>query len=279
MLKKLLKYEFQATARFFLPLYLLLIVLALLTRLTMSVTFESNPVLKNYLVDIPSFLLSFAYGAGLLSIGLVTLLLVVQRFYKNLLGREGYLMFTLPVTPVQLLWSKLIAALVWAAASTLAVIVSLFVLFADGNVFYLLGEMFSSFFEALAKEAPHSWIVMILFLAALIFGALHAVLEVYMAIVLGCQARKNRILLGIGVYIGLSMAEQFLMSIAIVSMALMPDFTMALLYLFGFRQADPDTIYAVLELFLTGVLVFELVIGGVYYFVVRRMLIHRLNLE
>ncbi len=279
MLKKLLKYEFQATARFFLPLYLLLIVLALLTRLTMSVTFESNPVLKNYLVDIPSFLLSFAYGAGLLSIGLVTLLLVVQRFYKNLLGREGYLMFTLPVTPVQLLWSKLLAALVWAAASTLAVIVSLFVLFADGNVFYLLGEMFSSFFEALAKEAPHSWIVMILFLAALIFGALHAVLEVYMAIVLGCQARKNRILLGIGVYIGLSMAEQFLMSIAIVSMALMPDFTMALLYLFGFRQADPDTIYAVLELFLTGVLVFELVIGGVYYFVVRRMLIHRLNLE
>lgn len=279
MLKKLLKYEFQATARFFLPLYLLLIVLALLTRLTMSVTFESNPVLKNYLVDIPSFLLSFAYGAGLLSIGLVTLLLVVQRFYKNLLGREGYLMFTLPVTPVQLLWSKLLAALVWAAASTLAVIVSLFVLFADGNVFYFLGEMFSSFFEALAKEAPHSWIVMILFLAALIFGALHAVLEVYMAIVLGCQARKNRILLGIGVYIGLSMAEQFLMSIAIVSMALMPDFTMALLYLFGFRQADPDTIYAVLELFLTGVLVFELVIGGVYYFVVRRMLIHRLNLE
>ena len=279
MLKKLLKYEFQATARFFLPLYLLLIVLALLTRLTMSVTFEANPVLKNYLVDIPSFLLSFAYGAGLLSIGLVTLLLVVQRFYKNLLGREGYLMFTLPVTPVQLLWSKLLAALVWAAASTLAVIVSLFVLFADGNVFYLLGEMFSSFFEALAKEAPHSWIVMILFLAALIFGALHAVLEVYMAIVLGCQARKNRILLGIGVYIGLSMAEQFLMSIAIVSMALMPDFTMALLYLFGFRQADPDTIYAVLELFLTGVLVFELVIGGVYYFVVRRMLIHRLNLE
>ena len=279
MLKKLLKYEFQATARFFLPLYLLLIVLALLTRLTMSVTFESNPVLKNYLVDIPSFLLSFAYGAGLLSIGLVTLLLVVQRFYKNLLGREGYLMFTLPVTPVQLLWSKLLAALVWAAASTLAVIVSLFVLFADGNVFYLLGEMFSSFFEALAKEAPHSWIVMILFLAALIFGALHAVLEVYMAIVLGCQARKNRILLGIGVYIGLSMAEQFLMSIAIVSMALMPDFTMALLYLFGFRQADPDTIYAVLELFLTGVLVFELVIGGVYYFVVCRMLIHRLNLE
>ena len=279
MLKKLLKYEFQATARFFLPLYLLLIVLALLTRLTMSVTFESNPVLKNYLVDIPPFLLSFAYGAGLLSIGLVTLLLVVQRFYKNLLGREGYLMFTLPVTPVQLLWSKLLAALVWAAASTLAVIVSLFVLFADGNVFYLLGEMFSSFFEALAKEAPHSWIVMILFLAALIFGALHAVLEVYMAIVLGCQARKNRILLGIGVYIGLSMAEQFLMSIAIVSMALMPDFTMALLYLFGFRQADPDTIYAVLELFLTGVLVFELVIGGVYYFVVRRMLIHRLNLE
>ena len=45
MLKKLLKYEFQATARYFLPLYLLIIVLALLTRLTMSITIESNQLL------------------------------------------------------------------------------------------------------------------------------------------------------------------------------------------------------------------------------------------
>ena len=77
MLKKLLKYEFQATARYFLPLYLLIIVLALLTRLTMSITIESNQLLKNLLVDLPSVLMAFAYGAGLLSIGLVTLLLVV----------------------------------------------------------------------------------------------------------------------------------------------------------------------------------------------------------
>lgn len=138
MLKKLLKYEFQATARYFLPLYLLIIVLALLTRLTMSITIESNQLLKNLLVDLPSVLMAFAYGAGLLSIGLVTLLLVVQRFYSNLLGREGYLMFTLPVTPVKLLWSKLLAALVWGIASAAAVVVSLIVLLADQNIFWYM---------------------------------------------------------------------------------------------------------------------------------------------
>ena len=46
----------------------------------MSITIESNQLLKNLLVDLPSVLMAFAYGAGLLSIGLVTLLLVVQRF-------------------------------------------------------------------------------------------------------------------------------------------------------------------------------------------------------
>ena len=60
MLKKLLKYEFQATARYFLPLYLLIIVLALLTRLTMSITIESNQLLKNLLVDLLSVLMEFA---------------------------------------------------------------------------------------------------------------------------------------------------------------------------------------------------------------------------
>lgn len=279
MLRKLIKYEFQATARYFVPLYLLLLLLALLTRLTMSVTIESNPVLKSYLVDIPAALLGFAYAVGLFSIGLVTLLLIVQRFYKNLLGREGYLMFTLPVTPVQLLWSKLLTALVWAAAGTAAVILSLFVLAADASVFSFLRLLFHSISVFFSENAPHSWIVAALLLAVLAAGALHAFLQVYAAITLGCQAKKYRILLGLGVYLGLSMAEQLLMSVALTTMALMPDFTFGLLYFFGFRETDAHTAIVVLEVFLGGLLVFSLVLGAVYYIVVRQLLRTRLNLE
>ena len=197
MLKKLLKYEFQATARYFLPLYLLIIVLALLTRLTMSITIESNQLLKNLLVDLPSVLMAFAYGAGLLSIGLVTLLLVVQRFYSNLLGREGYLMFTLPVTPVKLLWSKLLAALVWGAASAAAVVVSLIVLLADQNIFWYMKDFFGALLDLLSRGGTPLWMILLLGVAVLLTSALHAYLQIYAAIILGCQAKKYRILLGI----------------------------------------------------------------------------------
>ena len=279
MLKKLLKYEFQATARYFLPLYLLIIVLALLTRLTMSITIESNQLLKNLLVDLPSVLMAFAYGAGLLSIGLVTLLLVVQRFYSNLLGREGYLMFTLPVTPVKLLWSKLLAALVWGAASAAAVIVSLIVLLADQNIFWYMGDFFRELFDLLSRGGTSLWMILLIGVAVLLTGALHSYLQIYAAIILGCQAKKYRILLGIVIYIGISMAEQFLMGVGMTILALVPDFSMSLLYLFGYQQSTPEAVYSLFNLVLTGLLVFNVVLGTGYYVLTWQMMKKRLNLE
>lgn len=279
MLKKLLKYEFQATARYFLPLYLLIIVLALLTRLTMSITIESNQLLKNLLVDLPSVLMAFAYGAGLLSIGLVTLLLVVQRFYSNLLGREGYLMFTLPVTPVKLLWSKLLAALVWGTASAAAVVVSLIVLLADQNIFWYMKDFFGALLDLLSRGGTPLWMILLLGVAVLLTSALHAYLQIYAAIILGCQAKKYRILLGIVIYIGISMAEQFLMGVGMTILALVPDFSMSLLYLFGYQQSTPEAVYSLFNLVLTGLLVFNVVLGTGYYVLTWQMMKKRLNLE
>lgn len=279
MLKKLLKYEFQATARYFLPLYLLIIVLALLTRLTMSITIESNQLLKNLLVDLPSVLMAFAYRAGLLSIGLVTLLLVVQRFYSNLLGREGYLMFTLPVTPVKLLWSKLLAALVWGIASAAAVVVSLIVLLADQNIFWYMKDFFGALLDLLSRGGTPLWMILLLGVAVLLTSALHAYLQIYAAIILGCQAKKYRILLGIVIYIGISMAEQFLMGVGMTILALVPDFSMSLLYLFGYQQSTPEAVYSLFNLVLTGLLVFNVVLGTGYYVLTWQMMKKRLNLE
>ena len=50
MLRKLMKAEFQATARYFLPAYLLLVVLAIMSRVTLSVTLQSNEFLQNLFV-------------------------------------------------------------------------------------------------------------------------------------------------------------------------------------------------------------------------------------
>ena len=41
-------------------------------------------------------------------VAVVSVMTIVTRFTRNLLGREGYLMHTLPVTESQLILSKLI---------------------------------------------------------------------------------------------------------------------------------------------------------------------------
>ncbi|OUP12885.1 hypothetical protein [Anaeromassilibacillus sp. An200] len=281
MLRKLMKYEFQATARYFLPMYLLLLVLALVTRLTFSLAFmqTDNTFVKSFLVDMPSVVMGFAYGAGLLAVYVITLLIIVQRFYKNLLGDEGYLMFTLPVTPVQHLWSKILTAFVWCVGGILITILSFVVLFADNTFFVDLMDFLAALGEAMWKEAPHSWILLILLLVFLVTSLLHAILQIYGAIVLGCQAKKYRILAGIGVYLIFSMVEQFLISMAFTALFLIPDFPMGLIYLLGYPNETAEGVLFVVELMVGGMILYDLLLGGGYYILSRQMLKKRLNLE
>mgnify|MGYP006988889638 CR=1 FL=1 len=51
----------------------------------------------------------------------MTVVLMVSRFYRNLLRNEGYLMFTLPVSAHALVWSKLIVSLVWFLLTALLI--------------------------------------------------------------------------------------------------------------------------------------------------------------
>ena len=52
---------------------------------------------------------------------------MLQRFYQNLLGTRGYIMFTLPASVHQQVWSKLIVSAVWFIATGVAVILSFLV--------------------------------------------------------------------------------------------------------------------------------------------------------
>ena len=111
MLKKLLKYEFRATARTYGGMYLAL--------LAASVLFGGSVRRWNGTTNSDAYstlvgLLSLVYTAVIIGTVVVTIMTIVQRFYRNLLGREGYLMHTLPVTETQLVTSKLISSTVWS---------------------------------------------------------------------------------------------------------------------------------------------------------------------
>lgn len=102
MLGKLTKYEFRAVGKTYLPLYGLVIALALGNRILV----EIGP--QTY--DLPQNLMAMAYIMLLVALAVITFFYGVARFKKNLLGDEGYLMFTLPVKRWELVMSKLISA-------------------------------------------------------------------------------------------------------------------------------------------------------------------------
>lgn len=279
MLRKLIKYEFQATARYFLPMYLLLLVFAGLTHLLISVSFSVNDTLRTFMVEIPSAVMSFAYVAGLVGVSVITVLLIVARFYKNLLGNEGYLSFTLPVTPMQHVWGKLIPALVWGIAGCAVMILSIVILAMDANTLPYFAKIFGSLGEAMVREAPHSWVLFFLLLLLLVSSFLHAYLEIYAAIVVGCQVKKARILAGFGTYVGFSMVEQLIASIAFTALVLFPDFPKNYLGLLQYMQTAKDAAYIVIESMVGCLILFNVIFGTTYYFIIWQLLKKRLNLE
>ncbi len=129
MLKQLLKYEFKATKSLYFGLYLALALLSVV----LGVTFrQENAWADNTNFGRLEVILMVLYLSVLFAIAVLCFVSTVQRFYKNLLGREGYLMHTLPVTETQLILSKLITSMVWVLCSGLVGIVCITVMVAVG---------------------------------------------------------------------------------------------------------------------------------------------------
>ena len=108
MLGKLIKHEFRATARLMLPLFLVVILLSCFMRLTASVLALGDG--RSFVLRLLSGLFSTGFVLSIFASLIFSVVMMVSRFYKNLMTDEGYLMFTLPVGVHSLLWSKLITA-------------------------------------------------------------------------------------------------------------------------------------------------------------------------
>lgn len=131
MLKQLLKYEFKATKSLYFGLYLALALLSVV----LGVSFRQEHALAHS----TSFqnlevILMIVYVSVILAIAVLCFVNTIQRFYQNLLGREGYLMHTLPVTETQLILSKLITSMVWVLCSGLVGIVCITVMVSIGVI-------------------------------------------------------------------------------------------------------------------------------------------------
>ena len=106
MLRKLMKHEFRATGRVLLPLFGILLLAALAARFSVGFLLETD----SWFLNLVGGLLTTAFGLAIFAVCLMALITMVNRFRTNLLGAEGYIMFTLPASVHQQIWSKLIVS-------------------------------------------------------------------------------------------------------------------------------------------------------------------------
>ena len=143
MRRRGIKDELLATARLYLPLFLVMAVSALLGRLSLwqmpwvvvsepqrfsvGASIGRSDAMGQLLGTLATFVIFF-YILVMLGALVVHFIITLQRFWKSLLGDEGYLMFTLPVTAGDLLWAKAVSAFLWSIATVLMIAAAILIL-------------------------------------------------------------------------------------------------------------------------------------------------------
>ena len=263
MLIKLLKYEVKATARTFLPLFLAVLIMATLYRVF---SFVGNDQMM-----VPGIISISLYGFLVIGMFVMTLIVMIQRFFKNLLSDEGYLMFTLPVRPWMHVISKLLVSMLWTFLSFVTAMLSIGIIaseeLADPKIWQTLGDGLAEFYSFAG-----SGLLTIEFLVLILLSTATNVLMIYAAIALGHLAGKQRILASIGAYLGLNTALQ----IIAVPIGFIPGVTDYL------QKLDIQTPADGLALFqgIFGIgLGFTLLTGAAFYAITHLVLTRKLNLE
>ena len=163
MLTKLLKHEFRATARIMGPLYLVLLAVALGFNFSARLMDSGN-----FVLNMLAALVVMAYVVAITAVFIVAFILMLQRFYKNLLGDEGYIMFTLPASVHQHVWSKLIVSSVWFIITGVVVMLSFVMMALDVSFLEGMVQALQQLFQDITAYYAINGTVLLLELLVLI---------------------------------------------------------------------------------------------------------------
>ncbi len=272
MLRKLIKHEFRATARIMLPMYLVLLITAVGSNLAGREMLDSRFDALNVL----GVLVVMAFGFAVFGALVMSFVLMIQRFYKNLLQDEGYLMFTLPVSVHQHIWAKVIVSAVWFIATVLAVIgASLIVAYQGGFLrqFFAFLDIFFKGFQKLKISEALNGTAVLAELAILMFLCLVAFsLQFYAALAAGHSQASHKMIWSVVCFFGFQFVLQFGGAMLMIGLDRLNIFDSL------FFNWDPEPIVAIHVALLMSI-GFTVLYGAIFYAVTVFCLKKHLNLE
>ena len=278
MLSKSIRYEWRASTRKMLPLYLAMLALSVVSHFAQRYLDAGSDI---RIINILSVITMILFFAGLAAISISGIVLTVQRFYRSFFSDEGYLTMTLPLSTHKLILSRLTVSVIWYALSFFACVLSVFIMIVGGKELMLfpgaLRELFSALRELIQRSEGKvvGGAVLLCFellLCWVLFSALCS-LAIYAAMAIGHSFNKHKSLLSVVFAIAFYQVGSFL---GIVSVAELAERI--------FPHVSDMEFFAVTELYractLFGVTALLLLLAGaVCYFVTHYFLTRHLNLE
>lgn len=271
MLRKLLKHEFRATARVMGPLFGIMLVLSVLSNLSISYLMNTDAFVLNML----GALLVVAFAIGMVGLVVMSIVLMVNRFRTNLMGDEGYVMFTLPVSSHQLVWSKIIVSSVWfivtGIVECLAAVISVFEMGWVRELFssHLFREIARAWREVTERYGLNVPAMILETIVLCLIGCAVMCLSFYAAMAVGHSFANHKMALSVLFFFGIQFVIQLVNGILmdIMDRSNLFNWNWDLDGMAGFH-------------FMMGfAIVASLVLGAVYYTITAVALKRRLNLQ
>jgi hypothetical protein len=262
-----MKHEFRATSRIILPLFLVILVLSFgMSFVVRNGENVTNPVLETLVVIIAA-----AYFISLAAVFIVLLVLMINRFRSNLLSDEGYVMFTLPVSVHQLVWSKIIVSCAWCAVTIVVVGLSGFIVAFDLSFMDQFRAAFAELWQKLNVYYALNGTAIVIEALILFFVAYAAgCLEFYSAMAVGYSFDRRKVLMSVVFFFGFQFVMQFIASVAMLGFNL-EEFMNNLFYNFGAMSS--------IHLFFGISILCTIIYGAIFYVITTQMLQKRLNIE
>lgn len=274
MLGKLIKHETRATSRIFLPLYGALLILTIFTKLVMAIgapDFFSETVTSNKVAEIILGISFTLYFILIVGISVMTLVMIIQRFYKNLFTDEGYLMFSLPVKTWELVLSKLLVGMIWSAVCTIMIVLTFFIFslgyFSMMELSQSIRSAYSMFYLQTGMELNLFIVELIIFFLA---ETVASILMIYVSVAIGQLFNQHRIIAAFGAYIVITIAIQTIVSI------FMAVFAIGNLENTILNGSDAMT---AVHWLLNGTTILNVIMGIGFYYGTLTIMKKRLNLE
>lgn len=276
MTGKLIKYEIRSSIRLIGIIWIALIAASILVGISTSSVQTVLPedgleLAKSLLAIVPPIF----YGAIFMAMMVITVMIVILRFYRGILGDEGYLMHTLPVKVWQLITAKGAVAAGIVLISSLLAFLSILILIGFTGGFREMMDAMAELFRVFGEE-PQAILIILEILVIIIASALKSVYQIYAAMAIGQLAGKYRLLTSLGAYIAINIALTVIVAF-LVAMADLTGLDVWLAELIDNIRTEQD-IYTLMHLGMLFAFLATAVQVAVFHVIAERILTKKLNL-